>query len=52
MLEISKSDWKLLRKRILLWQEHYMERLTKEYAELLTQTSNRIRHEQIEFPCY
>jgi hypothetical protein len=35
MVEISKSDWKLFRERLPEWQEHYMERLTKEYIEYL-----------------
>lgn len=30
MVEISKSDWKLYRERVLEWQERYMEGLTKE----------------------
>lgn len=36
MVEISKSDWKLYRERVPEWQEHYMERLTKEYVNLLS----------------
>lgn len=36
MLEISKADWKLFRERIPGWQEAYMERLTREYIELLS----------------
>ncbi len=36
MIEISKADWKLFRERLPKWQEHYMERLTKEYIELLS----------------
>lgn len=35
MLEITKADWKLFRSRIADWQEAYMERLIKEYVELL-----------------
>lgn len=35
MTEISKSDWKLFREKIGEWQERYMERLNKEYVELL-----------------
>ena len=34
-MEISKSDWKLFRARIGEWQEAYMERLVKEYIDLL-----------------
>ena len=36
MVEISKADWKLFRERVTEWQEHYMERLTKDYIELLS----------------
>jgi len=32
----SKQDWKLFRKKIGQWQEDYMDRLTKEYIELLS----------------
>ena len=34
-MECSKSDWKLFRSRIGEWQENYMERLVKEYIQLL-----------------
>ena len=36
MMDISKADWKLFRERISGWQEAYMERLTREYIELLS----------------
>ena len=36
MFYISKADWKLFRERIGEWQEANMERLNKEYVELLT----------------
>lgn len=35
-MEISKNDWKLFRERIPGWQEAYMERLNREYIELLS----------------
>lgn len=35
MIEPSKRDWKLFREKIGSWQEHYMERLVKEYADYL-----------------
>lgn len=35
MGEISKRDWKLFREKLPGWQERYMERLCKEYVELL-----------------
>ena len=39
-MEISKSDWKLFRARIAEWQEDYMERLVKEYIDMLKGTGN------------
>lgn len=36
MIEISKRDWKLFREKLPKWQEGYMERLCREYVELLT----------------
>lgn len=34
-MECSKNDWKLFRSKIAKWQENYMDRLNKEYIELL-----------------
>ena len=39
-MEVSKSDWKLFRERIGDWQEAYMERLVKEYVDLLEGEEN------------
>ena len=39
-LEVSKSDWKLFRERVVDWQEAYMERLVKEYMDLLDGAEN------------
>lgn len=44
MVEISKSDWKLYRERVSDWQEHYMERLVKEYIKLLSSSGNASDH--------
>lgn len=44
MAEISKQDWKLFKERLPEWQEHYMERLTKEYIELLSSPGNASDH--------
>ena len=44
MAEISKADWKLFCKRVPEWQEHYMERLTKKYIELLRSPGNASDH--------
>ena len=35
MNQIEEKDWKLYRKKLPEWQEAYMERLIREYAELL-----------------
>ena len=39
-MEVSKSDWKLFRTHIGDWQEVYMERLVKEYMDLLDGEEN------------
>lgn len=39
-MEISKSDWKLFRTCIAEWQENYMERLVKEYIDMLNGNGN------------
>ena len=39
-MEISKSDWKLFRERVVDWQEAYMERLVNEYMDLLDGAEN------------
>jgi hypothetical protein len=40
IMEYTKSDWKLFRIRIVDWQEAYMDKLNKEYIELLNADSN------------
>ncbi len=37
MIEPTKKDWKLYREKISGWQEAYMERLIKQYSELLSE---------------
>ena len=44
MVEISKKDWKLYRERLPEWQERFMERLVKEYIELLSAPGNASDH--------
>ena len=39
-MEVSKSDWKLFRERVVDWQEAYMERLVNEYMDLLDGAEN------------
>ena len=36
----TKKDWKLFREKLPEWQEAYMERLNKEYVELLSGEEN------------
>lgn len=35
MYEVNEKDWKILRKKVPVWQENYMEKLNKEYIQLL-----------------
>lgn len=35
--EFEEKDWKLFRKKIVVWQENYMDKLNQEYVKLLTQ---------------
>ena len=44
MVEISKADWKLYRERVGEWQEHYMEKLVKQYIKLLSSPGNASDH--------
>ena len=44
MMEISKADWKLYRERVGDWQEHYMEKLVKQYIKLLSSPGNASDH--------
>ena len=44
MVEISKADWKLYRGRVGEWQEHYMEKLVKQYIKLLSSPGNASDH--------
>lgn len=36
MYEVKEEDWKLYRAKLPEWQEKYMEKLTREYVQLLT----------------
>ena len=40
-MELSKNDWQLFRERLPGWQERYMDKLTREYAEFLTDDSRQ-----------
>ena len=44
MTDISRKDWKLFQERVPEWQEHYMEKLAKEYIELLSSPGNASDH--------
>ena len=35
-MEISKQDWLLFREKVPQWQENYMDRLNREYIDLLS----------------
>lgn len=36
---VTKTDWKLFREKISVWQERYMDRLIEEYKEILNRDS-------------
>ena len=36
MMECLKKDWALFRNKIAVWQENYINKLNKEYIELLS----------------
>lgn len=38
--EFTERDWKLFRNKVADWQESYMDRLNKEYIELLSEDAN------------
>ena len=40
MYNVKESDWKLLRKLVPGWQERYMNKLNKEYIEILNRDEN------------
>ena len=37
---VNEKDWKLFRKMLPGWQEAYMEKLCREYAEILSSSGN------------
>lgn len=49
-MEISKKDWKLFREKLAIWQENYMNKLTKEYIELLNDENKNASDKFI--PCH
>ncbi len=40
MYNVKESDWKLLRKLVPGWQERHMDKLNKEYIEILKREEN------------
>lgn len=44
MTQISKADWKLFQERVGDWQEHFMEKLVKQYIKLLSSPGNASDH--------
>ena len=35
MYEVTEKDWKIFRKKIIMWQENYMQKLNNEYIKLM-----------------
>ncbi|MCR4642002.1 MAG: multidrug transporter [Lachnospiraceae bacterium] len=40
MVDFPEKDWKLFRKRIVEWQEAYMDKLCKEYVGILSESGS------------
>lgn len=40
-MDISKKDWKLFQEKLPSWQENYMQKLVKEYAEYLNDDTKK-----------
>ncbi len=40
MYNVRENDWKLLRKLVPKWQERYMDKLNKEYIQILNKDGN------------
>lgn len=38
-MEVKEKDWKLFRAKLSGWQENYMDKLNKEYIEILSDSS-------------
>ena len=49
MYDVKESDWKLLRKLVPGWQERYMDKLNKEYIEILRRYNASISTKQMDF---
>lgn len=43
-MEISKRDWKLFREYVPKWQARYIEKLNREYVELLSSEGDPADH--------
>ncbi|MBP3901597.1 MAG: hypothetical protein J6D53_09155 [Blautia sp.] len=43
-MKITEAEWKLFRKRLAEWQEHYMEGLVREYIDLLNSPGRASTH--------
>lgn len=39
-MKVTKQDWKLFRQKLPAWQEAYMDRLNREYIEILAGEGN------------
>ena len=43
-MDISKKDWKLYRECVPMWQTRYIEKLNREYIELLSSEGDASDH--------
>lgn len=40
MQDVKEKDWKLFRKKIIGWQENYIQKLNEEYIQILQKDDN------------
>ena len=52
MYDVKESDWKLLRKLVPDWQERYMDKLNKEYIEILSRECNPSTNSSLANACF
>lgn len=44
MYEVNEKDWKILRKKVPVWQENYIANLNREYIEILQRDESAARN--------
>ena len=44
MNNVNEKDWKLLKKLVPLWQERYIQKLNKEYIDILSKNNSSVQN--------